>query len=239
MITGTNYAIVVGINDYQPPQGNLKGAVNDAVRMWHWLTDPKGGNVPRGRVLLFLSSAPLNPPPQFPRSFYPATKSVFLEVIEREFKARKEQGDRLYFYFSGHGIADRHTLTLEQTLLMQDFTQNAGASANSFRVKDMLDFFKATDFSVQIFFIDACNNLPPDWNTQELVVGQWTLPLHVQAGHVVQQFAVAATSPGGVTIELAGKGVFTEVLLEGLQGKAKAKAYDPLRKHYAVKVGPL
>ena len=238
MIPNSNYAIVIGINDYHIPQGSLKGAVNDAARMWQWLTDPNGGNVPQERVLLFLSSPPLNPPPQFPISFYSATKPDFMKIIDREFRKRKEEGERLFFFFSGHGIADRRTLTLEQSLLMQDFESNATES--SFRVIDMLNFFKATNFTDQIFLIDACNNLPPDWDTEYFVVGQWTLELHVPPGHVVQQYALAATSPGGVTIEIGEKGVFTDVLMEGLlQGRGKAKVYDPSHGDYVVKVGRL
>lgn len=89
MMPNSNYAIVIGIDDYRIPQGSLRGAVNDAVRVWQWLIDPNGGNVPQERVLLFLSSQPSISPP-LPHSYYPAKKSSFSEIIEQEFIFRKE-----------------------------------------------------------------------------------------------------------------------------------------------------
>ena len=59
-----NWAIVVGINEYWEPQANLRGAVNDALKMVAWLTSQDGGNVPPRN--LYLMTNPTAPPATSP-----------------------------------------------------------------------------------------------------------------------------------------------------------------------------
>ena len=85
------YAVIIGVADYkymEKGDGDLNWTVNDAYKMAEFLMSKEGGSVPQQNIHMFLDDD--------------ANKSDILYYSKRMF-ARARPGDRVMFYFSGHG----------------------------------------------------------------------------------------------------------------------------------------
>lgn len=92
-----HYALVIGIDHY-PKFRSLSGACKDARDFYSWLLDTSaGGGVPEENVELVLSA----PDPVRPihEEIDDALERILLEA------RRISSAERLYLYFSGHGLA--------------------------------------------------------------------------------------------------------------------------------------
>src|SRR5262245_64992619 len=98
-----NWAIVVGVDRYWSEGAHLKGAVRDALSVREWLLDPNGGNVPAANLQLALSTTPNSPPVDTAFGALEATKSNIVTAINNLMVLSSGKGERLYFYFAGHG----------------------------------------------------------------------------------------------------------------------------------------
>src|SRR5271166_7191845 len=130
-----NYAIVIGIKDYHPQAGlrNLQTPVDDALRMMRWLLSTDGGNVDKDHLKLLLNPIP-DPIDDYLQSLKKETQATdeFLQEIKQDLQALKVRGnlkpavwgevksslkdlaegapaggERLFFYYAGHGLASR------------------------------------------------------------------------------------------------------------------------------------
>jgi hypothetical protein len=225
-----NWAIVIGINQYWTPRANLNGAVRDAEDMCDWLLRTDGGGVPAHNLYLLLKPDPLSPPPQV-RSLT-ATRDNIVTVIEELIQRSGGHGNRLFFYFSGHGLSTVKDYTLYNGLVPADFTDILTAKAISLR--SIYDRFLATRFNEQFFFIDACRNIPFERPFRISDLDQPGEP----APPFPPQFVMYATSTGLKAAELgfAGneQGAFTHALLDGLSGAGSAKVFDDESQEYLV-----
>jgi len=86
VMTGTKYALIIGINKYMIPNADLNGCVNDAEDMWKELTTNYGFLPDNVRMLTDLR----------------ATKQNILERIEWLVSSLKA-GDVGFLHYSGHG----------------------------------------------------------------------------------------------------------------------------------------
>ena len=228
-----NWAVVIGIDRYWSERARLKGAVRDALMMREWLLDPAGGNVPEENLVLALSPPADAEPPGV--EAVEATNAAIVSSIADLLKRSKGEGERLYFFYAGHGLTARVNQRDENALVCSDFTDVL--TTNSLALRSLWEFFETVQFQDQFFFVDACRNIP--WENVEFEVGRWPLPRKRDPGQPpAQQFILYATSPGLRAQELqeAGneRGAFTEVLLDGLRGKSKAKAWTPDKQNYQV-----
>ncbi|MBV9282901.1 MAG: caspase family protein, partial [Chloroflexi bacterium] len=228
-----NWAIVIGIDQYWKHHACLKGAVRDALRMREWLNDVDGGGVPKYNLSLLLSPSPSSDvPPGL--QYLDATRGRIIEAIDRLVKQSGGKGERLFFHYSGHGLTSRFNFHDENAIVPGDF--NELLTDNSLSVQSILDYFAATEFQDQFFFIDACRNIP--WET-EIRIGAVPPRVRDPGLPAIQQFVCYATSPGVKAIEIreAGneRGAFTEALLEGLRGAGAAKAWDVELDQYVVR----
>jgi hypothetical protein len=226
----TSWAIVIGIDGYWTERAWLRGAVRDAVKMRDWLVSPAGGGVPEENLTLLTRPLPRR---RRPKGSLDATKDSITLAIAELVKKSGGVGERLFFYFAGHGLTARIDFSDEPTLVAADF--NDVLTDNSISLRSLWEFFETTQFGDQFLFVDACRN---PWSG-ELVVGRWTLPGSRRPGQEpVQQFILYATSPGLRAAELPGRGqergAFTDVLLRGLRGEADAKAWSSSDRCYAV-----
>ena len=229
-----NWAVVIGIDRYWSERACLKGAVNDAVLMRKWLVDPAGGNVPEENLALILSPTADKKPEGL--EAVEATNAAIVNSIADLLKRSKGEGERLYFFYAGHGLTARLNQRDENALVCSDFTDVL--TTNSLALRSLWEFFETVQFQDQFFFVDACRNIP--WENVEFEVGRWPLPRKRDPGlPPAQQFILYATSPGLRAQELqeAGneRGAFTEVLLDGLGGKSKAKAWSSEKQNYQVR----
>src|SRR5215216_3585503 len=230
-----NWAIVVGINDYWDSGASLKGAVGDALRMVEWLRAPGGGNVPPQN--LFLLTRPF--PPPTPSPLHPlvnkrdATYDNLTDAITDLVNKSGGTGERLFFYFSGHGLINNQNLTDEQGLVMADFSDRRPDKAMT--LSSITKFLGNANFAEQFFFIDACRNML-DWK-RSFVIGSYPFPGSPNPTLLqnVSQHLLYATTPRLRAVELNEKGAFTGDLLVGLAGAGTAKFYDQDSDEYLVR----
>lgn len=223
-----DWAVVIGISDYTVLP-KLDACTNDALRFRSWLVDPKGGNVDPNNILLALAP---------PRSFtmpsgilsYDARADDIIAVIDDLVTKSGGTGDRLFFYYSGHGLSNREYFVNNDTMVGSDCT--AQYPTRTLTIASVQDYLATYQFNTQFFFIDACRNIP--WPF-EYRVNHWPRP---RPGRLaVQQFVFYGTSPGKRSFILAGSptSIFTEYLLRGLRGTGSAKVWDP-RGRYLVRI---
>jgi uncharacterized caspase-like protein len=235
-----NWAVVVGIDRYWSEAANLRGAVRDALSVREWLLDPAGGNVPAENLQLVLAPGPNSPPldpelEQLPEG----TKANITVAINNLIQLSGGTGERLFFFYAGHGLTARISNRDESALLATDFT-NVNTD-NSIALRSLWEYFETTQFDDQFFFVDACRNVPPWGEGAEFELGRWTLSRTRDPGmRPVQQFILYATSPKLKATEVRDvpgeeHGAFTAAVLDGLRGTGAAKAWSWQRNAYEVR----
>jgi hypothetical protein len=212
-----NWAIVIGIDQYRVPEAVLKGAVNDALAIRKWLLDPDGGAVSERQLFLLLSPRPGQSSGNI--TALPATRENVITVIERLLSKSQGQGDRFFFYFSGHGLSARINATNQSGMAFADFTELL--TDNSLTVQALFDLFQSTQFKEQFFFIDGCRNAPFG---VDRILGSYPKP-RPALSPVSPQFGMYATAPMQKAIEVDERGAFTQALLAGLSGNGSAKRW--------------
>ena len=228
-----NWAFVIGIDRYELSGASLKGAVRDALGMREWLLAPTGGNVPEKNLLLLLSPREDAEPTGVAAA--EATQGNILDAIADLIRRSGGEGERLYFFFAGHGVSTFVSASEENALVAADFTSTR--TQNSVALRTLWEYFETWQFRDQFFFVDACRNIPVDFDFR---VGEWTQPRRRDPGlPPVQQFILYATSPGLRAAEMGApgdeRGHFTDALLAGLRGAGSAKAWSRASQSYEVR----
>ena len=246
----SNWAIVIGIDEYGSEGMRLSAAVSDALRFLAWVLRPDGGNVPASNVKLLLGLHAEDPrkgkdvvvPTE--DVVVPAedvvvpTKDGIVTAINQVVNEAGEESERLFFFFAGHGLTARVANRDEGALVTPGFDEIH--TDHSLAVRSLTEYFETTPFANQFFFIDACRNKP--WLDREFEIGRWPIPRSRDPGKPpVQQFILQATSPGLTAMELPwpkdgeAQGAFTDVLMSGLDGEGSAKAWSWERGCYEVR----
>lgn len=229
-----NWAIVIGIDEYDRVEWRLSGAVADAVRFRDWVLLEDGGNVPSDNLRLLLGRRADDPGTE-PATPAPTIDNIVTAINEVLTKSGGS-GEKFYFYFAGHGITARIAHRDEDALLTPGFDELH--TYHSLALRSVTEHFETTQFEDQFFLVDACRNVP--WLKREFEIGRWPLPRQRNPGQPpVQQFILHATSPGLTATEVGwpgeAVGAFTEVLMDGLRGKGPAKAWSWDRNCYEVR----
>jgi hypothetical protein len=235
-----NYAIVIGIQQYQNPAApQLQTPAEDALRMAAWLLDKDKGNVAEDKLLLLLSPIPAST--QVPAGI----NLTRLNALGNLRQANQEQllsapleidgrapngGERLYFYYAGHGMQARITFSNEDGVVPADYRDGV---RNAISVSSILRFFQATSFREQYFYFDCCRDLALE--EADLVRVKPKKPDPTQP--VPDQFVLNATAPGRRALD--GRGMLTDVLLDGLAGQGRAKLWDTTLRQYVVRINEL
>ena len=238
-------ALIVGCDAYpKQPNGNLRGAVADALAVRDWLLSRDGGAVARHR-LTFLASCSGGGAQAGPDVVDgPAELEAFAEAVRKlvtEPDARET--DRLFVYLAGHGCRTdplNPVLALD-AFVFSEFSPRAPAAA-CVSVPDLVSRLRQSRFGIIIVVLDACRDFPfrrpirPGGLDEEpeaprgrqyeprLFLMQSTLPGRISRG----QSTTGATG----TV----RGDFTVALLDGLRGAGAAKTYDETRdRPYSVR----
>jgi hypothetical protein len=168
-----------------------------------------------------------------------ADHGSLITIINEVVRMSGGSGERLFFYFAGHGLTAKKDFQDDDALLTSDFT--TAITTNSLSLRSITDHLSAFQFLDQFFFVDACRNAPFTGNFRvgEMPWAQGKDPNRPG----VQQFVFQATSPGLPSIELSRAGdeggAFTDALLKGLDGTGPAKVWQPARRNYVVTVDSL
>jgi hypothetical protein len=232
--TDLHYGVCVGIN-YYPDIGNLQHARSDAVAFAAWL-DSVGVTGDRLEMVMLATHARK---PAARRGATPRVDQIWEAVRAKSDLARaaiavdpkRWAETRLYFFFSGHGIAPtgRDASGLAADCSADDFGNSASIAA-------MIDFFvDAGDFAEIVAVADCCRQIPnqsgispgrPPWNPRPS-----PRPEGVQVAELyATTYGTLAREPNNgqqrdkdVPRELdAERGYFTRALLEGLKGEPLA-----------------
>ncbi len=138
----------------------------------------------------------------------------------------KQDGNRLYFYFSGHGFANPQMYTLDDDVLVPPEFELGSRPALS--LASIQKYLIATRFSEQFFVLDCCRNLPPE-DSEPLGPRAKDMP---SGSKSAEQYVCSATLPGQVA--LGARGHLTDAILEGLGGAGRAKRWDQGARAYVV-----
>jgi len=210
-----DYALVIGVNDY-PQLRPLRGALADARAFAAWLVDPEGGALRAENVHTILSTAdPLGP-------IGLEINDALEDVLQR---AGRSGGRRFYFYFSGHGCVGDRANDLALCLAnWSSFRRRAALSSEAW-----LDVIvRSGIFDEVAFFFDCCRvwatravGLPPHVDFPKPVERERGTRVFLAYATEFQRAAVEIDT--GPTSELReSRGIFTQVLIDGLRGMARA-----------------
>jgi uncharacterized caspase-like protein/Flp pilus assembly protein TadD len=206
-MNGDTYAIVIGISKYKNVPV-LQYADRDAQAFEDFLLSDAGGKIPAAHIETFLNDN--------------ATRTNIGDAISET--ARKvKPGDRLYFFFAGHG--DMEDLTqIENGLLLLYNSPNGNYFGMNDDVLEILDLKRylsplASRGIDMIFIVDACHS----GNLKGGVEGsqQTAAALAMSWG---KEFKILSCQPSQLSLESAewggGRGLFSYQLEEGMKGMA-------------------
>jgi Caspase domain len=208
-----DFALVVGIDDY-PRYSPLKGAVADATDFNAWLVDdPRGGGLDPAHVRLITSER--EPLPGRP---------LQLEIDDQlqgilDAAQALGGGRRLYFYFGGHGFANKLYDVALCLVAWSESMRSLAISSQSYR--DVIADYGC--FAEIVMLLDCCRT--------RKVAAQGMPPYNPRpspAGSPVRVFIAYAADHGNASFEATAAGApapdvrghFTRALLAGLWGGA-------------------
>lgn len=214
-----NYAIVVGINHYVPPARlglrPLNGAIADAVSVANWLV--ANGGVDQNNLQLLTSVDSLG-------SVLKHEVDTAIGIVIRDIlQNKKGEADRLYFYFAGHGMGVEND-SENNGLCLSNWDEimfnSATISSTDYRRKFVTEGF----FKEIVIWLDCCRNthlrLVPGAGSGVNLQGPNRRPKYfVAIGATYESQAFEAAFMINGTSEL--RGIFTKVLLDGLNGQAR------------------
>ncbi|MBK7679300.1 MAG: caspase family protein [Chitinophagaceae bacterium] len=208
-ITGNTYAIIIGISDYKVVP-DLQYAHKDAQAFEDFLLTEAGGKVPKANIETFLNDN--------------ATRNNVgdaISVIARKAKP----GDRVWFFFAGHG--DMEDLTqIENGLLLLYNSPNGNYFGMNDDVLEILDLKRYLSPLSQkgiemIFIVDACHSgnltggVEGVKQTGSALMSSWG-----------REYKILSCQPDQLSLESSeyggGRGLFSLQLEEGMKGLADA-----------------
>jgi len=202
------YAIIAGISGYQSEEiPALSYADRDAVAFSEYLTSSVGGSVPASQIKLFLNQEATV------ANLYQAMYDL-LQVAEK--------GDRIFFYFSGHGDVEQQLTSGLGFLLAWNSPPNNYLN-NAIRLEDLNHFAQTLSVNKEanvIIIADACRSgkLAGDKVNGRRLLGD-NLRKSTRG-----ELRFASCGPDQLAAENqawgGGRGVFSYYLLKGLQEEA-------------------
>lgn len=241
----SDYALVIGINDYPRYDFPLKGAKKDAETFAAWLNDPDtGGGVPAENTIVLLSNIQND---GLARPVHEEIDANLLQLIDLALKNQEQvKPRRFYFYFSGHGLG----LSSEDVGLCLPFWSDAATGLASLKLSGYLDYVKKWGLFPEVFFfLDCCRaSIPFAGGYDPNLTLAKPRPGAEDSRHLIAYAATytnaayEAAIPGGVS-KSEIRGFFTSSLLEALNGAcAKPEGgvpLDALLKYLDLRVGQL
>lgn len=206
-LSGNTYAIIIGISNYKAVP-DLQFAHKDAQAFEDFLVSEAGGNVPKSNIETFLNENAIR-----------SNVGDAISVIARKAKA----GDRVWFFFAGHG--DMEDLTqIENGLLLLHNSPNGNYFGMNDDVLEILDLKRYLSPLSQkgvemIFIVDACHSGNLNGGVQG--VQQTASALASSWG---KEYKILSCQPNQLSLEGAewagGRGLFSLQMEEGIKGLA-------------------
>jgi GUN4-like/Caspase domain len=213
-----NWAIVAGINDYDfLPDAPLKFAVADAMAMRSFLCDEVGF---KSDQVLFCGDGTAGSKR--------ATVSVLRDILLNQIQ-RAKNADNLWFFFSGHGIAER----------LMPIDGNPMDLNMAIPIHFVTDCLRKCNAKNIVLVLDMCRSegRDPDERNVGSIEGELRELVKQRDGQqgIITLFSCGR---GESSYEVAplGQGAFTYALLEGLR---KTTIVKDLERHLAERVPEL
>lgn len=207
---GTRWAVVIGISSYAylPPAAQLHYAHRDAEEFAGFLRSYAGGSLPADHIQLLENEN--------------ATLAEIRAALETWLVASAGPQDIVYVFFAGHGVLDDND---DGYFVAHDSDpQNLHATALAFQDVDRT-LSTRLRANLVVLVADACHTGRLGWSTFAPSVPSRAADPLAKIGQGDRSFLkLLSTRPSERSFEDqrfgGGHGVFTQVLLEGLNGAA-------------------
>ena len=213
-------AIVIGIDHYAVEDWGLSGAVRDALAFARWAV--RAGGVAAADLSLLLSPRPDEPPDtQGLAAPVPATRVNLLKVLQAfKLRAAGKGADRLYFFYAGHGLSAPGASPSSGPLIIPADTDDAELyiDAGPIGMEDFRNAMQDQPPKEQLYFVDACRDVLPMRGASILTQNRFWSVGKTTSDDLATQAVLLATTAGQRAKEIRGRGVFSKVLVKGLQG---------------------
>lgn len=209
-IQPNDYAVVVGIDHYLSGElVPLSSAVRDAEEVQKWLVDQTtGGGLPQDHCELILSKANSGKP----------VHSEIDDAFEKILNLAKQNANsrRLYFYFSGHGMA----ASAQQAFLCLPrwSSQRRNAALDSEDYWQMLA--ETGRFQEIVCLFDCCRSYKPNVGGVRSELRMARPDNHASQTRLFLAFAAEFLKSAYLDSKEGGHSFFTQALLSGLRGGA-------------------
>jgi formylglycine-generating enzyme required for sulfatase activity/uncharacterized caspase-like protein len=195
---GDSWAVVVGINDYQHPRiPKLRYAVNDARSVERALL---AQGFRRDRIITLMERQ--------------ATKTAIERVLGDQLRTQMGAEDRLFVFFAGHGKTDRLRSGEQEGYLLPADGDPGQLFSTAISMESLRRISDRLPAKHILYVVDACYSGYAVYNrsiSEDLLEEMVKKP-------AIQ--ILTAGRQGDEAQERGGHGVFTSVLLRGLQGDA-------------------
>jgi uncharacterized caspase-like protein len=227
--TTWHYAVIVGIDKYpRIDSGNLDLGcpMEDARQMEAWFTSPQGGNMDAARVKVLTRAIPVGRNPPVP--VFDEINTAILECVtafvndrktrfpDKEAQKTAWQNSRFYFYISGHGMDGDGS---DAVLITANATRT---SMNHISTRNVLNRLKKDKvFGELVVLADCCRELAGvdvqdlPWDLRNYSGFNDPVLPRVFVAYASRNRKQAFEPPTGACVQ---NSIFTQVLLEGLQG---------------------
>ena len=216
-----NWAIAIGINEYEHLARPLEYAQRDAQLMRDWLQDRAGFE----KVYYYADNSP-----KIGNTSTRPTRSNLLRLLDVRFQQPfMGAGDNFWFFFSGHGV--RHE---GQDYLMAADSYPENIPGSAIPVSYVLGQLRRCGADNIVLLLDACR----DGGGKSVEgMGRETAERAQQMGVI----SIASCSPNELSYEVEAleQGVFTYALLEGLGVQGKCATVERLDAYLARRVPEL
>lgn len=204
---GNTYALIIGIKDYKDDKiRDLRYADKDAEEFVNFLRSPNGGDIAEENITLLTNEQA-------------TISNIYAAIMLLESKAKS--GDRLYFYFSGHGDVENSIYKLG--FLIAYDTPYGNYLNNAIRIEDIN--IMANTLSIQkdvevILITDACHSgkLAGSDNRGRMLVGEQLA--QVENNEIRIASCEASQLSQEDQVWGGGRGAFSFHLINGLNGAA-------------------
>jgi len=212
-----NWAVVIGINEYEHLQRPLKYAKRDAELMRDFLCNEAGFE----KVYHFSEDSS-------EKQLLP-TRSNVMRLLQVRFEQHfMSAGDNFWFFFSGHGVRQNGCDYLMPTDGFAEDIANSNISVNY-----IIQRLRRCGADNIILILDACR----DEGKSVEGIGRQTAEQARQMGVI----SIASCSPNQISYEIEDlqQGVFTCALLEGLGTQGKCATVERLNQYLIQRVTEL
>jgi uncharacterized caspase-like protein len=210
--------VLIGINQYQDTKlSSLKYAVNDVKTVYSTLTDPQVGSFDKEHVLLLTEDSGQTPTSGEPMLKEPTFPNIWDSL--RSVVKVAQPGDKVFIYFSGHGIEENN-----QTWLLASDSRLNMLDRTAIQLDEVNRILSECQADSKILILDACHS-----GAVKDKGGSGTMTSDFKDTAFTEVTGRATLSSSDLNessydYDEKRHSAFTYFLLEGLKGKADGNA---------------